>query len=324
MNDDIEDQLAQIVSGKSNDLEWAKETYRDKLSNLKDRVNGSVEGDKLTQIQNHAVRMVKSEVNQGSRVGGDVEKVDVVAIGHGGIREWSSDDGGTREVLLTYGVVKPEDKPMGMGVFINDETTGVDIHNIQSKFRTLNEIEAYYTVGEEDDLPHTYVLNSAEETRVEVKDEEDMADEDARRNLLHQHTDEAELANVKDYLSAMDSQGRTVAFGADVKRMNATVVDAVSLENTGIYTILDDSVIDPEELSEDVRDDRAQTPGMTAWCPNDYLKYGVNSQIEVYGSITTMDDGQVCMNIYGIVPLITFEMEEDGGDSGGDVDVSDI
>jgi len=252
-----------------------------------------------------------------------VEKLNVVAIGHGGIRNWSYDNGGTREVLLTFGVVKPEDKPMGLGVFINDEEEGVDIYNIKEKFDTLNEIEAYYTVGQADELPNTYILNSTDETRVDVKDESEAASEDKRRSLLQEHTQEAKLDSVKDYLSATNADGYSVAFGADIKRMNATIVDAVDLDNTSIYTILDDTVIDPSELDDDVRDDRAQTPGMTAWCPKNMMKYGVNSQVEVYGSISTMDDGQVAMNIYGIVPLITFELEEDGN-SGGDVDVSSI
>ena len=324
MNDDIENQLAKVIAGKSHDLDWAKEQYEDELESLKERTNGDVSDDKLDALKTHAVRLVKSAANEGARVGGDVQKVDVVAIGHAGVQQWSDGEGGKKDVLLAYGVVKPQDKPMGLGVFINDETTGVDIGNVRGKFETLNELEAYYSVGESDDLANTYILNSEEETRIDVKDEEEMADEDARRSLLHQHTDEAKLENVKDYLSAMDSDGRTVAFGGDVKRMNATVVDAVSLDNASIYTVLDDSVIDPEELDDDVRDDRAQTPGMTAWCPEDFMKYGTNSQVEVYGSITTMDDGQVCMNICGIVPLITFEMEDDSGSGGGNVDVSDI
>jgi len=353
MNDDIENQLAKVIAGKSHDLDWAKEQYEDELESLKQRTNGDVSDDKLDALKTHAVRLVKSAANEGARVGGEVQKVDVVAIGHAGVQKWSDGDGGKKDVLLAYGVVKPQDKPMGLGVFINDETTGVDIGNVRGKFETLNELEAYYSVGESDDLANTYILNSEEETRIDVKDESEMADEDARRNLLHQHTDEAKLESVKDYLSAMDSEGRTVAFGGDVKRMNATVVDAVSLDNASIYTVLDDSVIDPEELDDDVRDDRAQTnasiytvlddsvidpeeldddvrddraqtPGMTAWCPEDFMRYGTNSQVEVYGSITTMDDGQVCMNICGIVPLITFEMEDDSGSGGGNVDVSDI
>jgi hypothetical protein len=320
MNEEIETKLAQIVANKSEDLDWAKSIYNEKLTEIGGR---DAEGDQLEMLQNHAVRLVKSEVNKGERVTGDVEKLNVVAIGHGGIRNWSSDNGGTREVLLTFGVVKPEDKPMGLGVFINDEEEGVDIYNIKEKFDTLNEIEAYYTVGQADELPNTYILNSTDETRVDVKDESEAASEDKRRSLLQEHTQEAKLDSVKDYLSATNADGYSVAFGADIKRMNATIVDAVDLDNTSIYTILDDTVIDPSELDDDVRDDRAQTPGMTAWCPKNMMKYGVNSQVEVYGSISTMDDGQVAMNIYGIVPLITFELEEDGN-SGGDVDVSSI
>jgi hypothetical protein len=320
MEEEIETKLAKIVSNKSEDLDWAKSTYNEKLTEIGGR---EAEGEMLDGLKAHAVRLVKSEVNKGEAISGDVEKVNVVAIGHGGIRNWSSDNGGTREVLPTFGVVKPQDQPMGLGVFLNDEEEGVDIYNIKEKFRTLNEIEAYYTVGQADDLANTYILNSTEETRVDVKDESEAAPEDKRRSLLQEHTQEAKLDSVRNYMSATNAEGYSAAFGADVKRMNATIVDAVSLDNTSIYTILDDTVIDPAELDDDVRDDRAQTPGMTAWCPKDMMKYDVNSQVELYGSISTMDEGKIVMNIYGIVPLITFELDEDG-DSGGNVDVSSI
>lgn len=316
MNDEIEGQLADIISGKSRDLAWAKETYDEVLDDLQDRANGDVNEDALAE---HAVRIVKRKANQSGRSSGEVEEVEVVVIGHGGGRTWSDDDGGEKEVLISYGVVNPkdDDKPRGLGVFINDETTGVDIQNLKDKFSTLNQLTAYYSLSNYDDLPNTYILDSTDQTKVEVADPEDMASEDARRGLLHEWTEEAELGNIKQHLSATDDQGRTLGFGADVKRMNATVVDQMETENTAIYTLLDDSVIDPEELDEDVRDDRAQTPGLTSWTPKELMKYGINSQIEVYGSVATMDDGQVCMNVYGIVPLITFELDDDGDSSSG-------
>jgi hypothetical protein len=323
MRESMEKKLAKLVKGQSQDLDWAKSKFNEHYLTLDGPDAEEAGNDELVkELENHAWRWVRGEMFDGQGVSGSVEKVDGVAIGHGGVRKWNSDSGGKRDVLLTFGVAKPEDQPMGPAVFINDEEEGVDIPNLKSKFRTLNEFEGYYDVGDSD-IPGTYIMNSTDQTRVEVKDESEAASEDKRRSLIQQHTDEASLDNIREYLSQTNAQGYEAAFGADMKRMNATVVDAADLENASIYTILDDTVFDPADLDDDVRDDRAQTPGMTAWCPSDMMDYGVNSQLEVYGSISTMDDGQIAMNIYGIVPLITTEMESDG-DSSGDVTVSSI
>lgn len=320
MNETTENRLAEIVSGKEKDLEWAKSTFDKKLADLKDRVDGDASGME-DQLSTHAVRMVKSELNTSQRTGGSVDEVNVVAIGHAGVQQWSDGDGGKKDVVISYGVVNYGDNPMGIGVFINDETTGVDLQEVMDKFQTLNKLTCYYDASGFDDLPNTYMLDSTGQTKIEVKDESEAASKEDRRNLLQQHTGEAELTNIKQHLSAMDTDtGYTVGFGADIKRLNATVVDAYVGDGFNVYTVLDDSVIDPEELDDDVRDDKSQTPGLTAWSPDDFMQYGVNSQVELYGSIETGDDGQVSMNVVGAVPLITFDLDE-GGDSNSGVNV---
>lgn len=308
VTDEVRNRLGEIVASSNKDMDWAEETYEEKMEEMQDKHGDGVPEDAL---QNHAVRMVRSEIVSNSRMGGEVQECDILAIGHGGYREWSDGDGGSKQVLLSYGVVNPPDDPAGIAVFINDETTGVDLGNIQDAFQPLNNLTGWYNVGESDELRNTYILNSTDRTKVEVE-ESDMSKQE-KREFLHQFTEEVQVANIAEGLSTTDDQGRAVNFGADVKRINATVVDWNKGDNASVYTLLDDSVVDPSELGDQIVSERARTPGLTAWCPDDYMQYGVNSQLEVYGSVSRMQSGQIVMNVFGIVPLIPMEMTVEDG-----------
>lgn len=317
--DEIESELESIVEDTEQDLSWAWETYREKLSDT-ERVAGDIPEE---AVQKHALRAVKSEVYQGSRTSfGEVKEVHILTIGHGGTREWNDrDNGGKKDVLISYGVVQPgkdedgNELPMGVGVFINDETDGVDIGNIRAAFgETLNNLTGYYTVQESEELTvggdtPVYVCNSSDKTRVE-EEESDM-DAEEKREFLHQYiSEEASIANIHQHLSATNDDGYPAEFGADIKRMNATVIDWHKGDGFNTYTLLDDSVVDPDELGSDIVSDQARSPGLTAWVPDEFHQWGTNSQLEVYGSLRRNDDGQISMNICGVVPRIPMEMEE--------------
>lgn len=323
IDSEVEDRLAELVAGSDKDLQTAKDVFEDKYEDLAKRVEGDANEDMITD---HAIRMVRSEIHSSTRTTGEVQNVGIVSIGHGGTRTWTDDDTGEDfEVLISYGIINipqdgPSDDKQGIGVFLNRETDGVDIDNLKKKFDTLNELDAYYAVSEYDRLPNTFICDATDQTKVEVVD--DPAPQDARKGLIDKYSDDIELDDIKGNLSESNN-GSPIGFGADIKRMEATVVDYVDLDDndTSIYTLLDDSVVDPSDLPDDVRDDRAQTPGLTAWTPDQFLKYGTNSQIEVYGSVTRMNNGRVAMNVFGIIPVLSFEMSDSGDGSGGSVRV---
>ena len=319
---EIESELEEIVSGTDKDLSWAWETYRDKLEETK-RV---AEGLSEDAIQEHALRTVKSSIYQGSRTSfGETKEINILTIGHGGVRQWNDrDNGGKKDVLIAYGVVQPgkdEDGnslPMGVGVFICDETDGVDIGNLRSAFgETLNNLTGFFTVQESEELTiggdtPVYVCNSSDKTRVE-ESETDM-DKQEKREFLHQYiSEEANIANIHQHLSATNDDGYPAEFGADIKRMNATVIDFHKGDGFNTYTLLDDSVVDPEELGKDIVSEQARSPGLTAWVPDEFHQYGINSQLEVYGTLSRNDDGQISLNICGVVPLIPMDMDTDDG-----------
>lgn len=317
--DEIESRLEDIVEGSDKDMEWAWNNYRDKLTKT-ERV---AEGLPEDQIQQHALRSVRSDVYQGSRTTfGETTEVNILTIGHGGVRQWNDrDNGGKKDVLIAYGVVQPaqvedDDNPaMGIGVFIVDETDGADLGNIRQKFgETLNNLTGYFSVQVSEELKvggdtPVYVCNSTDKTRVEEDDESDMSRQE-KREFVHQYvTEEASLASIHQNLSATNEDGYPSEFGADIKRMNATVIDFHKGDGFNTYTLLDDSVVDPDELGEDIVSERARSPGLTAWVPDEFHKWGTNSQLEVYGTISRNDDGQINMNVCGVVPLIPMDMD---------------
>lgn len=328
-NDEIEAELEQIVTQVENDTrdtEWAWDTYRTKLGKVKEKAGDAVGQE---QIQRRAIKMVRSAAHRETRVSREVEEVDILAIGHSGVQRWTdSDNGGKKDVLIAYGVVNPgpaedgSERPKGIGVFICDETRGADIGNIRSAFDTLNNLTGWFSVAESEELPNTYVLNSTDRTRVEEA-ESDLSDED-KREFLHSFVDdEAEIASIKSHLSRTNEEGYAAEFGGDIKRIVADVVDYNRGDGWNTYTLIDDSVVDPSQLGGEIVAENARSPGLTAWVPDDFMDYGPDSQCEFYGTITVGDEGQVSMNVCGIVPLWPMELPEADDDTGGQADQPD-
>lgn len=318
--DEIENRLAEVVTDSERDMDWAWETYHEKLEKAKEK---AFDGATEEMVQKNAIQMVRGAIVQGSRTGGPVEEIDILSIGHGGIREWNDGDGGDKEVLIAYGIVNPPEDPAGVGVFICDSADGVDVHNFKKQFGTFDSLKGHFQVDESDELSGVYVLRSSEETRLE-EDSSEMSEAD-KRQFVHTFIEEdAEIANIAEYLSVTNEDGYEAEFGADLKRITCTVVDWYEGDGFNTYTVLDESVVDHDELGDDVVSDRGRTPGMTVWCPNEFFDYGTDSQLEIYGTITRSDEGQIAMNATGIFPLIPFEQEEQqSGDSTDESNVSE-
>lgn len=329
--DQIEDRLEELVEGTDKDLSWAWDTYRDKLSMAEEAAEGLSED----AIEQHALRTTKSEIYQGSRTSfGEAKEVNILTIGHGGVQRWNDrDNGGKKDMLISYGIVQPgtdnegNELPMGVGVFINDETDGVDLGNLRDAFgETLTNLTGFYAVQKSEELTvggdtPVWVCNSSDKTRVEEV-ESDMSREE-KREFVHQYiSDEANIANIHQNLSATNDDGYPAEFGADIKRMNATVIDFHKGDGFNTYTLLDDSVVDPDELGSDIVSDQARSPGLTAWVPDEFHQWGTNSQLELYGTLARNDDGQIALNVCGAIPLIPMEMEVEDDETEAESDLN--
>lgn len=327
--------LEDLVSGTDKDLEWAKEKYDEALEKAQSAASVDLSAD---QLHAYALSMVRAKVNALNRTSGGFPAIetDVIAIGHRGTMMWKDrDNGGKKEVGIAFGLANPEpDNPdeykLKPAAFILDETDGVDPHAELEKFEPLSVLKGYFNVRTPDEFKGVYTCNSTDETRIEAVPEETLPEglrtRDERRAYVNDRLPEARLADIHAHLSAVNNDGYTVGFGADIKRMNVTVQDwyigqTRNGDAFGTYTVLDDSVVGEEDLSRlNITSDRQRTPGFTCftWNPEDMIEYGDGSVLDVYGAIRTNDEGRISMDLYGVVDVIGFPREErDTGGSGG-------
>lgn len=320
MDSEVKEELEQIVEGTSKTLDWAQEQYQ---NNLEELMDGSSDLVSEEDIQDHAIFLVRSDLMENNRVGGGGDRVEILSIGNAGVRKWSDGDGGKKNVVISYGVINPEQGPPGVAVFINDETTGVDIGEVLEKFQPLETMVGWYRVNESQNLSNVYVCNSTDKTRLELEDVDGIPDDKKdRRKLLHQLSDEAELASIHGAISATNDSGYGLDFGADIKRFNGAIMSRYVNEEKdfGIYKVMDKSVIDESDLEGlDVMGENDRIPGLSIWCSPDQMEYGENSQVEIYGQIRVTNggpnEGQIVMDAYGIVPLIEMPIQEEDNSS---------
>lgn len=335
---DVAQELQDIADDTGKDVSDLKERYQNKLSDARKNAEDDLSED---AIKSFAVRMVRSEIMRQDRTSsfsGEVVEIPTLALGHGGIRRWGRNNPNTeeRDVLFAYGIVNPHEKPVGIGVFIFDETDGVDLGDMKAKFRPLNELKVWNSI-EEGDVKATgdpeptpiYVCWSSDKTKAEEGDFEDLPNsKDGKRKVINnQIEDAATLADVGDHLSVGDSDD--FSHEGDLKRISGYVVDHYQGESQngnpfGIYNILDDTVVDPNDLREEITGGDDRNAGLTAWTQPDLMEFGNDSQCDFYGTITREDSGdnkgQVQMNVVGIVPYISMPIDDDYGNGGGSND----
>lgn len=317
---EIQSQLQQAITGSEKDIDWAWDQYRAELEEVQSNATGNLSEE---MIQQHAIRCVKSGLVKGSRSGGgEVTPCEIVTIGHNGVQRWSDGDGGKKDVLIAHVIVQPDGKPRKQGVAIIDETNGADPHALKEKFDTGSAYRGHFGVSESDTMSSVYRLNWRDESRLEDVDPGDQPTDEEVEAMIHQYvTQEAEIANIANHLSLTNSDGYSVEFGADMRRLEANVVDYYDGENAQNYTLLDDSVVDPDVLGDDVVSESAPTPGLTAWCNDEQFKYGENSFCEFIGPISKDRNGQIVMNVVGVIPRIAFDLETN--DYGADAETDD-
>lgn len=305
---DIEDKLEQYAEANGNSLQEIEEVFEDKREEVEDKAGGLPDDKK----ESMAFSLVRSETIQKNSVPRSSEETQIVAIGDRGIIEDMGDN--NDDTLITYGVVDPadDDRPRRPSVILNEESSGVDLWDVKEKFQSMNTLSAEYDVQDSTKVDGVYVLHATEETDPEVLDT-DMTQEETRQWVNDNFFDEpAKLAEIGSHVSQGARDGFPDLFGADLKRIEGTVVDWFISQDgeTGGYILQDDSVIDPSDYPEEVVGDE-RVPGLTCWTDPGLMEYGENSICDFYGSISVMDDGQVTMNVVGIAPIMANEIEFD-------------
>lgn len=318
VSDQVQERLTQMVDGTGRSLDWALEQYEENLEQIEDRAMESLTDD---QKREFALGMIEDDQLFKDRVGGSGEEMEleILAIGQGGeMNEWGQDDD---DVVYSYGFIfgplgDDGQEKAAKAVFVNKKSDDVDLREIQRMFHAGNTMKGVYEVSESRDLDNVYRCFSCGATDpVEQELDSLPTDREDKLEILRQAVPEASLASLHDDLTAYDPEsGYTYDFGADLRRIDARIVDYYIGEDNswGRYTIMDDSVTEDDVVGTDIVGDEQNVPGLTVWAdPQYHMEYGRKSRVEMYGTVEEGTEGNLVMNLVGIIPKVPMPMDDD-------------
>lgn len=312
---EIEDRLQSIVETTPKEIGWAMDEFRKSREKLEDRCEDRMESDALDQaaiqiVQGRAVQKIRNDRPDRP------ERVNFTVLGHGGVREWNDGNGGKMEVLIGYGIIYPEKGEPGVAVFICDETDGISIPDLRKTFTEVYEPKSgtfKITRGDynviENGVP-IYVCRTVEDDFSPDIEEVAGFPEETRIENVRGMIPEVKMDRIKQSLSQTNSDGYPIDFGADIRRMECIVKDWYKGDGFNTYTVLDDSMTEVDDFPEDMVSEHSQTPGLTVWCPDEFNGYGCESKLELYGTVTREDSGQITMSAISAYPITVYDQEE--------------
>lgn len=316
MDSEVEAQLEEMVEGTNRDLDWAKAEFEKAMDEVEERLMEDVSDDVKVEL---AMGVVDTDRLFSDRVGGGEEmEIDILAIGQAGrIDNWGPED---KSVVYGYAFIHGPLRDDGeskaaRAVLINDGSTGLDLGEVQRKFHALNTMRATYSVREANDLKGVYQCWSTGKTNLEEVELDSLpADRDGKNGILRKAIPEVTLATLTENLSSHDPDtGYTHDFGADLRRIRGRVVDYYIPDDRswGRYTILDESMTEDDVEQAEWSGDDANIPGLTVWADPEYhMEYGRRTIADFYGTIEWGENGNIVMNLVGVVPVAPWPMDE--------------
>lgn len=344
MQDETKQELEEVAERAEVDFDTVHSKYDKAFDKVERAYQG---GEDQSVIESHAVKIVRNDllnIGGGSGYGGgEAETLPVLSLGSiYREKDYFVTDG---DGLVGLGIINPPEDPAGLSTFVIDSQHGVDLELAAEAFDPLTTMRAHVSrrqIGTRDGENKirkggspTYLCNSTEKSKFEIVEPDDVDDSDpisqlpgdreAKREMIHENfitdADEVTLQNVPDHRSSLNSAGFETAFGIDVKRFRGQVIDVYSDEDSGFgtMTLLDDTVSDGDEVPEDLISDQQRNPGLQVIIDPRHLQYGENSLLDVYGFIEQHNEsGQYRMMGFGIIPIVEFEREFDGGETTDD------
>jgi len=292
------DQLESIAEDEE-ELEELKEEFKENHQEFQEKTEGLSD----EQVETLALRKTRTEHLKESRIPSDY--IEIATVG-GEIRNTSNGD-----MFFGTGVVDREPNEESSrqelaSIRIFDGELASEIYNAFDEVG--NVVSGNFSV-EDGDIDFHAEVSDADDTEFEVTRPEDRV---GVVNDIRNKVDEISIANIADNMTGTtrNDDGDVYPISSDIRRMVVDIFDGYknAEEGFGIYTVRDDTVFDEEDIKESVvynaeeADDNA-TPGLSCWIdPND-MEYGSGSTVEVFGTITKNNDGEIVMNVDGVIPV---------------------
>lgn len=305
--DKLED-LAERAA-ESLDTDVTLEEVQDEFKEQHEEVSGSSEGLPDEKVERIAYRKTRTAVLSSDRM--PTEDVELLTVG-GEIRE--SDNGEWFSGTAVLDDSPDEDGGMTRlcEVVVYE---GELIHEMYDGFDQVgNVVRGDFSVSDAD-IGNQARVFSDDGTEIDVTRPDDR---DELVEEVRDHVDEVTIENIADNLSGQtrNEDGDMYTVNSDIRRLEGDIYDGYKNPDAGngAYTIRDDTVFDEEDIVDSsVYDEESAnenaTPGMTCWCDPNKMEFGSESICEFFGTVTQSDDGEVMMNVHGIVPVYVEEYD---------------
>lgn len=314
---DTADELEQIAEDNDVELEAVQESFREKYDEVEERAGDSVNDEKLEQL---ALRVTRTSQLTDYTV--ETDGVEMLTVG-GSIQEWSNGDTFVGKALVDLQPNQDQGRNFISTVIIDGDD--VNLSEVQDAFSEVGNIVSGEFSVSEAHSDQFRVLNSSEDTEIDVTQPDDRA---PMIGEIRDAVPETDIANITENMSQTertdDGELRAASFGVDIRRMEVDIFDGYKNPSggSGAYTVRDESVFDESDIVESAVYDQESanenaTPGMTCWTDPSMMEYGSGSVVELFGSVSMGRDGVAQMNVDGIVEIVK------NGDYDGYVDDSE-
>lgn len=301
------EELENIAVNNDIELDKVREKFKDRYENLQERSDWSDE-----KVEQFALRTTRTYALKNSRVSSD--DVELLVVG-GNVRNGRNGDYFNGTALVDDDPESDGGRPKLGEVIVNDDALLPDIYD---GFQEVgNVVKGEFSVAE-GDLDGHVRLFGVDETELEVVE----PDDGTRQELIGEirnYVPQATIADIADNLSGQtrNEDGDVYTVTSDIRRIEGDIYDGYKNpdKGNGAYTIRDETVFDEEDIVQSPVHDEENasenaTPGLTCWTDPNLMDYGTESICEFFGTLSQNDDGEIQMNVHGIVPVL--EEEYDG------------
>ena len=290
------------------DQDWVEDTFEERVADVDGvTVEDVVEWyeDKIEEYSDKDMARIAVQADFNSWVNAGADgNVRMVTIGA------QDDPFNNGDVFIGYALCIPEDSPVKIGaVEFRRDTVDADsmMHHFYEPFNTI-EGEFDISTAEAPIGDNAYHLRAVESTTVSEFEPE--KDEDELEEMVKDHVSSVEISEIGSNLSLTNDSGFAAGFGADLRLIEgAYVLQVRKGEQAARLVVQDNSFVDARDLGEEITGG-GEDEGLAGFADPDMVDFGEGSFVDLYGSVTPTQDGQVLMSIFGIDPINTKELDE--------------
>lgn len=264
------------------DLQNLKEKYREQLDEYENPIK--------------AITVARRNLTVEKNAGADYERV--YTIGLNGPRPFGDND-----AIFLYGVLNPEDEPLGKVVIIVEEDDVESFDTAIDLFGEVgNPVDAYISYRSADVVPDSYVANidiqpDGDHEVFESPDPDDVDLSDERRHeVIINETEEAEIFNIGESLSLRDDD-YLADFGLDIRRIEmASVASRNITDSAARYVMQDNSFVEPDQLTANAVAD--EDAGVETWAES-HNPVEPDPMARAFVAVDRNDEGRITFRLYG-------------------------